>query len=496
MRRCALFAICFALVVPCRSYGAPVRIILHASSHSRQQGDGAPWSTVGVQGRDWRVWTVDGYAQDTHWLNTMSVTKQGGSTRISDLVCDDGDTLAIGTDSYWAVSWDGGTPQPQGSDAHSFVYGKSLTFSAPADTKPRHLVLYAVTWATDAQLSASIIDGDHEVYSVSKRVLRTDLNDPDDPDHGYYRWDIYYAGTGPDQALSIVWQRQNPSNPSGNVGLQAATVDEIAHPLSIPPPPTDPPTTSARPHIATKAMPDYVHMHNRPWPMEPYMIWFSHIGRLLGATKQTVVNTVGPPDGVVTDLGGGVEYTYDEKSTTFRPGTLFARYTYYFGPGPQDRLTRVNFSYSHNITRYLDFRRRQTMYEDDCQPAVYIWQCCGGTTTRSPHVISYDSEYLRNCFLYPDAYGTTELGTNRRLVGGRLDGLLPNGVHIYLSVVTVPLQIGRRQFNTTTNQYDIAYQTNTEFRWDLAPVTAVEWSIEPIDDSSRAMVHFDVPHGG
>jgi hypothetical protein len=169
-----------------------------------------------VGGTDWAHW---GAAS-----GPVFVDKSGGGGLITDSTEISG-TSTVFTNSPRPMSWTGGTPTASSSNDTTGIYvngiGNGFTFSAPADTTTRVLLVYCGAWGANASFVADLSDGSAASYSDSS------VNAPQDtPTTATYT--LTYSAASAGQQIHVKWvvvTNNNPPNKTpGNVTLEGAAM--------------------------------------------------------------------------------------------------------------------------------------------------------------------------------------------------------------------------------------------------------------------------------
>ena len=155
-----------------------------------------------------------------HWGNGAAAIfdhKSGVSQQISDYA-----VVGFGAVSAYAANpvtfiWTDGTPTASASAANGvYVSGlnKGFRITAPADTSPRTLRVYAGVWKTQGKLTAHLSDGSAADY------VSTGLSNSGSTSVGVFTL-TYHAGSA-GQTLVVTYTQA--TNTAGNVTLQAAAL--------------------------------------------------------------------------------------------------------------------------------------------------------------------------------------------------------------------------------------------------------------------------------
>ena len=161
--------------------------------------------------------TTEGPADWIHWGDASLNRKAGGGAQISTYtVVGAGSAGAYGNDLR-PLSWTDGTPTASSSNNTNGLYiagfGNGFTFTAPADTTLRTLIVHVGGWASGGRLVAHLSDGS-----------AVDYTDTTPLDSGQFdrNYTLSYRASGPGQTLQVTWTMVAGS--FGNVTLNGAAL--------------------------------------------------------------------------------------------------------------------------------------------------------------------------------------------------------------------------------------------------------------------------------
>ncbi len=160
--------------------------------------------------------TTEGTTDWIHWGDTAVNRKSGVTPQLSTYTII-GTAPAILSTDLRRVSWTDGTPTPiASSDTNDvFVYGigDGFSFTAPADTTTRKLVVHVSGWNGAGTLTAHLSD-----------ESAADYTDTAAGSAGHYdgNYTLTYTAGSPGQTLTVTWTLT--SGTTGHVGVQAAAL--------------------------------------------------------------------------------------------------------------------------------------------------------------------------------------------------------------------------------------------------------------------------------
>jgi hypothetical protein len=195
---------------------APVEIFVHGTGGSLTGSVAFPPAFVDL--------TSEGIADWTHWglITSDSFNRKSGvEPQISTLTTLGTNSPAQYSNNYTSFSWTDGTPvvaeggTPTGIFIIGFTNGFKIT--APADTTPRRLKVYAGLYGAMGNFQAFLSDGSARAYAdTSLDSIFSDV-------YGVYTID--YAAASAGQTLLVRYRSSCPYDMDyGNVTLQAATL--------------------------------------------------------------------------------------------------------------------------------------------------------------------------------------------------------------------------------------------------------------------------------
>ena len=150
-----------------------------------------------------------------------------GALGFPDLLSYDPANTYIGNDSYFFVSYKDTRTGDEIRNNQNFVFTfDSLTFTLPADNKPRVLRLWTGAYGCDGEMDADLLSPSGDVLtSYTKTMARPGPSgDADAPDFFYGSWRLRFLGSAPGQTLRVRWRALHRLQASANVSLQAAVV--------------------------------------------------------------------------------------------------------------------------------------------------------------------------------------------------------------------------------------------------------------------------------
>ena len=115
------------------------------------------------------------------------------------------------------VNWNDGMPTAIRADdpSGSFIFGtgNGFTFTAPADTAQRTLIVHVGGWQSGGRLTAHLSDNSAVDYTNTSATV----NDQYDRDYT-----LTYRAGGPGQTLRVTWTMASGATSDGNVTISAA----------------------------------------------------------------------------------------------------------------------------------------------------------------------------------------------------------------------------------------------------------------------------------
>jgi hypothetical protein len=115
-----------------------------------------------------------------------------------------------------AMSWSDGTPTKSSTNNLNGLYiigqGQGFSFTAPADTTQRTLVVHVGGWSSGGTLTAQLSDGSAASYT---NTTATNGNQYD------WNYTLTYNAASAGQTLTVTWKM---SSGGGNVTLAAAAL--------------------------------------------------------------------------------------------------------------------------------------------------------------------------------------------------------------------------------------------------------------------------------
>jgi hypothetical protein len=158
--------------------------------------------------------TAEGSADWVHWGDGTVNRKAGVTPQLSTYTSvGGGGVLTYGNDPR-PVSWTDGTPAGSSANNTDGVFvpgtGQGFSFTAPADTTKRTLVVHVGGWLSAGQLTAHLSDNSAPDYVD----ITTTAN-------GQYdrNYTLIYSAASSGQTLTVSWTMNSGS---GNVTLNAA----------------------------------------------------------------------------------------------------------------------------------------------------------------------------------------------------------------------------------------------------------------------------------
>jgi hypothetical protein len=158
--------------------------------------------------------------------------KASGGGQISDVTVVGSGNISIGgaADPSRMVTWSDGTPTPSGAD-NGYIWsngdlGTGFSFTVPADTTPRTLLVFWGASNATATINAHLSDGSAPDYTDSQT--------------GPYTWleTLTYQAGSAGQSMTITLTKTG-----NNAGFTDGSADLVAVMLQDPPAPTPPPAT-------------------------------------------------------------------------------------------------------------------------------------------------------------------------------------------------------------------------------------------------------------
>jgi len=174
---------------------------------------------------DWAHWGQSSAAAFDH--------KSSGGSQISNVSVTG--TAGQFTDSIIGTTWTDGTPTASATASKNGSYtagtGNGFSFTAPADTTSRTLMVYVGGYKSGGKLVAHLSDGSASDYtdtSMSGAGTGTDGS------HYYASYAVTYKAASAGQTVKVTWSMNSDAG-SGNVTLQAATLTGTSTPQASTP---------------------------------------------------------------------------------------------------------------------------------------------------------------------------------------------------------------------------------------------------------------------
>jgi Bacterial Ig-like domain (group 1) len=167
--------------------------------------------------------TTEGTADWIHWGDASLNRKAGVSPQISNYTVVGGGTPLTFPDDLRSLSWTDGAPTASNTGDTNGVYvgplGQGFSFTAPADTTPRTLVVHVGGYLSGGTFTAHLSDG-----SSPDIIDTTPLVGPTVNSGKYDRnYTIPYAAASAGQTLTVTWVMSAGAG-DGNVTLEAAAL--------------------------------------------------------------------------------------------------------------------------------------------------------------------------------------------------------------------------------------------------------------------------------
>jgi hypothetical protein len=163
--------------------------------------------------------TTEGTADWIHWGTGGVDRKAAGGSQISNVAVVGTGPFLTYTDDPRLISWTGGTPTATSTNNPSGFYilgiGNGLTFTAPADTSVRTLIVHVGGFHSGGILTAHLSDGSAADYTNTSSILnaRYDRN-----------YTLTYRASGPGQTLRVTWTMVSGNGNNRNVNISAAAL--------------------------------------------------------------------------------------------------------------------------------------------------------------------------------------------------------------------------------------------------------------------------------
>ncbi len=174
--------------------------------------------------------TTEGSADWVHWSVAGLTRKAGVPAQLSSYTMVGTGPVLTYSDDLRLISWTGGTPTASGTNSKEGVYirgiGNGFSFTAPADTTTRRLIVHVGGYLSGGRLTAHLSDGSAVDYSDT---AATDTNVNDNYDRNYT---LTYRAASAGQLLTVTWVMTSASG-VGNVSLSAAALSLVGVPSSI-----------------------------------------------------------------------------------------------------------------------------------------------------------------------------------------------------------------------------------------------------------------------
>ena len=163
---------------------------------------------------------TEGTADWIHWGSGGVNRKAGGGAQLSDFTMVGPGSVLVYDDDPRLMSWTGGTPTASrlNDPTGSFIFGtgNGFTFTAPADTTQRTLIVHVGGFQSGGTLTAHLSDGSAVDYT------NTSPTADDQYDRNYTL--TYQAGTS-GQTLRVTWTMVTSGSSNGNVTISAAALN-------------------------------------------------------------------------------------------------------------------------------------------------------------------------------------------------------------------------------------------------------------------------------
>ena len=204
-----------------------ITVTVNAAGGGALNGSGvtAP-STVNLTSEGTADWSHWGLSSASSFNHKAGVTSQIGN--ITPLGAAPG--RFGGNPSFWTThSWTDGTPTSSQTGFPGGIFflgvGNGYEISVPADTTVRTLRLYAGGFKSSSRVEASLSDGSAPAYSTvlsnSSGVIEQVIT-------------LTFSAASAGQTLTVRHTLEDDNGGTGNIGLQAATLQQALAPLALP----------------------------------------------------------------------------------------------------------------------------------------------------------------------------------------------------------------------------------------------------------------------
>ena len=160
--------------------------------------------------------TSEGTTDWRHWGDSSLNHKAGVTAQLSNYTVVGTQNVLAYSNDLRPISWSDGTPTASAASDTNGLYiqglGQGFSFTAPADTTSRTLVVHLGGWKSGGTLTAHLSDGS-----------AADFTDTTATASGQYdrNYTLIYSGASAGQTLTVTWKM---SSGSGNVTLNAAAI--------------------------------------------------------------------------------------------------------------------------------------------------------------------------------------------------------------------------------------------------------------------------------
>jgi hypothetical protein len=160
--------------------------------------------------------TSEGSTDWEHWGDASLNHKVGVTAQLSNYTVVGTQNVLAYSNDLRPISWSDGTPTASAASDTNGLYiqglGQGFSFTAPADTTSRTLVVHVGGWKSGGTLTAHLSDGS-----------AADFTDTTATASGQYdrNYTLTYSGASAGQTLTVTWKM---SSGSGNVTLNAAAI--------------------------------------------------------------------------------------------------------------------------------------------------------------------------------------------------------------------------------------------------------------------------------
>lgn len=151
--------------------------------------------------------TAEGVTDWVHWGDASLNRKAGVTARLSDYTAVGTSNIAQYGNDPRSLSWTDGTPTASDPNNTNGLFtgavGSSFTFTAPADTTQRTLIIHVGGWASSGKLTAHLSDGSD-----------ADFTDTTAPTGNQFdrNYTLVYSAGSPGKTLTITWTLVSGAN--------------------------------------------------------------------------------------------------------------------------------------------------------------------------------------------------------------------------------------------------------------------------------------------